>query len=144
MLNVRLRSAVMVAGVGLGWTLIAPQAATAQCTYDVFPSSVDDVAAAGASGSLSVGWTHPPLPFGLDPQCWSMWYAVSNDPWISASRDLPYVDHQHTLDYTVAANPTTDERTGTLTVAGQRIRPCPTARQSPTPVRIRRSTKAIR
>ena len=121
MLNVRLRIAVMVAGVGLGWMLIATPAASAQCTFDVGPVTVDDVPAAGASGSVTVGWTHPPLPFGLDPQCWSMWYAVSNDPWISASRDLPYVDHQHTLDYTVAANPTTDERTGTLTVAGQTV-----------------------
>ena len=121
MLNVRLRMTLMVAGVGLGWTLIAPPAASAQCTFDVGPVTVDDVPAAGASGSVTVGWTHPPLPFGLDPQCGLEWFAVSNVNWISASRDLPLLAYPSTLNYTVAANPTTDERTGTLTVAGQTV-----------------------
>ena len=122
MLNVRLRSAVMVAGLGLGWTLIAPPAAAAQCTFDVGPVDgrrrprsrrlrlgdrrVDPPAAPLRSGPLNAG---------------STWGAVSSVNWISASRDLPLLAHPSTLDYTVAANPTTDERTGTLTVAGQTV-----------------------
>ena len=115
MLNGRLRSAVMVAGLGLGWTLMAPQAATAQCTYDVYPSSVDDVDDGGDSGSLSVGWSHPPLPFDVDPLCGDSWFAVSNDPWISTRTSDT---DNFTLYYTVAANPTTTARTGTITVSG--------------------------
>ena len=115
MLNGRLRSAVMVAGLGLGWMLIAPPAASAQCTFDVYPSSVDDVAAAGASGSLSVGWTHPPLPFDVDPLCGNQWSGVSNNSWISTSTSDT---NNFTLYYTVAANPTTMARTGTITVGG--------------------------
>ena len=115
MLNVRLRMTLMVAGLGLGWTLIAPHAATAQCTYDVYPSSVDNVNHAGASGSLSVGWSHPPLPFDVDPLCGDSWFAVSNDPWISTRTSDT---NNFTLHYTVAANPTAMARTGTITVSG--------------------------
>ena len=133
MLNVRLRVVVMVAGLGLGWTFMAPPAATAQCTYDVYPSSVDDVAAAGASGSLSVSWTHPPLPFDVDPLCGNQWSGVSNDSWISTSTSDT---NNFTLYYTVAANPTAMARTGTITVgghatftidqlAGTPLEPCP-------------------
>ena len=120
MLNVRLRITLLVACLGLGWTLIAPQAATAQavCTYAVFPLSVDDVAAAGASGSLSVGWSHPPLPLGVELPCGSGWVASSNVDWISTSMSLT---DNSILNYTVAANPTAMARTGTLTVAGQTV-----------------------
>ena len=133
MLNGRLRSAVIVAGLGLGWTLMAPHAATAQCTYDVYPSSVDDVDDGGDSGSLSVTWTHPPLPFDVDPLCGNQWSGVSNDSWISTSTSDT---NNFTLYYTVAANPTAMARTGTITVgghatftidqlAGTPLKPCP-------------------
>ena len=135
MLNVRLRSVVMVAGLGLGWTLLAPQAAAAQCTYDVFPSSVEDVDDAGASGSLSVGWSHPPLPFDVDPLCGDSWGAVSSVTWISTRTSDT---DNFTLYYTVAANPTTTARTGTITVGGhatftidQLAAPPPTCPSSP-------------
>ena len=138
MLNVRLRSAMIVAGLGLGWMLMAPPAATAQCTYAVFPSSVDNVNHAGASGSLSVGWSHPPQPLGVDLQCGSMWVGVSNVPWISLSMSLT---NNAILYYTVDANPTTSARTGTITVSGQTVTinqlGCPSPPQvSPTSLRF--------
>ena len=135
MLNVRLRMTLMVAGLGLGWTLMAPQAATAQCTYDVYPSSVDDVDDGGDSGSLSVTWTHPPLPFDVDPLCGNQWSGVSNNSWISTSTSDT---NNFTLYYTVAANPTAMARTGTITVGGHatftidQLAGCPSPRVSPT------------
>ena len=135
MLNVRLRMTLMVAGLGLGWSLIAPPAAAAQCTYDVFPSSVDDVAAAGASGSLTVGWSQPPLPLDVDLLCGDTWVAGNTPRWISISTSLT---DNSILYYTVDANPTASARTGTITVSGQTVtitqlaNPCLTPQVSPT------------
>ena len=118
MLNGRLRSAVMVAGVGLGWTLIAPQAATAQCTYYLSASTVDNVSDAGASGSLSVAWSQPQLPLDVDLLCGDSWVAGSNVNWISLRTSLT---NNAILYYTVDANPTASARTGTITVSGQTV-----------------------
>ena len=94
MLNVRLRSAVMVACLGLGWMLMAPQAATAQpgvCFYDVSTTQIGNVNGAGASGSLTVSWYYEPFPQfpDIDPLCGNLWAARSNDDWISVRKSEP-------------------------------------------------------
>ena len=139
MLNGRLRSAVIVAGLGLGWTFMAPQAATAQCTYYLSASTVDNVSDAGASGSLSVAWSQPPLPLDVDLLCGDSWVAGSNVNWISLRTSLT---NNAILYYTVDANPTTSARTGTITVSGEtvtieQLTGCPSSPQvSPTSLRF--------
>ena len=112
-----------------GWTprasVAAGSAPTAvqiwgQCFYSISPTTVNNVSADGASGTVTVGWTyepHPEFPDMEDPSvCGDNWSASSAVRWISVRET-----DSDTATYSVDANTTTSARTGTLTVAGDRV-----------------------
>jgi len=76
------------------------------CTYSISPSSAL-FAASGGSGSVSVK-----APSGC------AWQAVSNDSWITITSGSTGSGNG-TVNYSVAANASTSQRTGTMTIAGQ-------------------------
>ena len=140
MLTVRLRIVLTVAGIGFGWTFMAPAEAAAQtavCTYVIAPSTVSNVNGAGGSGSLRVGWTQTDAPLGIDLRCGDNWAPSSSHTWLS----LTTSDTDNSvLNYTVAANNTSAARTATITVGGatatitQLAGPCHAPTVSPTEV----------
>ena len=127
MLNVRLRMTLMVAGLGLGWTLMAPPAAAAapaatqfydRCFFSLSESLINNVDAAGASGSVAVSWRYVPNPLfpedGDESVCGDRWSAASQVPWISVS----YSNTDNSIFYyTVDPNGASSARTGMIVVA---------------------------
>ena len=92
-----------------GQTVTINQAAASSCTGTVTPTSVSVAAAGIANSSLAVS---------APSSC--AWTAVSNVTWISIVSGSPDSGNG-TVKFTVAANTTTAQRIGTLTVAGQTV-----------------------
>jgi hypothetical protein len=82
--------------------------AASSCSYTVTPTSVS-VPSTGSTSALSVS---------TGTSC--SWTAVSNVNWITITSGASG-SGIGTVNYTVAANPTTAVRTGTVTVAGQTV-----------------------
>ena len=78
------------------------------CTYNISPTS-QAFASAGGSGSVNVGAT---------AAC--SWSAASNNNWITISQ-VTAGNGNGTVYYRVAANRAATTRTGSITVAGQRL-----------------------
>ena len=76
------------------------------CTYSIAPTG-RDFPASGGSGSVSVK-----APSGC------AWQAVSNDSWITITSGSTGSGNG-TVNYSVAANASASQRTGTMTIAGQ-------------------------
>jgi len=76
------------------------------CTYSIFPTS-QSFASAGGSGSVNVT-----APSGCP------WTATSNASWITITSGSSG-NGNGTVNYSVASNPSTTPRTGTMTIAGQ-------------------------
>jgi PKD repeat protein len=76
------------------------------CTYSIAPTG-RDFPASGGSSSVSVK-----APSGC------AWQAVSNDSWITITSGSTGSGNG-TVNYSVAANASTSQRTGTMTIAGQ-------------------------
>jgi uncharacterized repeat protein (TIGR01451 family) len=75
------------------------------CSYTIMPTSAS-YPAGGGSGSVSVT-----APSGCG------WRAISNDVWLVVAPGLPG-NGSGSFDYSVAPNPTSIPRTGTISVAG--------------------------
>ncbi|HEX8070048.1 MAG TPA: BACON domain-containing carbohydrate-binding protein, partial [Pyrinomonadaceae bacterium] len=88
-----------------GQTFTVTQAGAA-CTYSIAPTSQSFTAAAG-TGSVSVT---------AGAGC--AWTAVSNDSFLTITSGASGTGNG-TVNYSVAANTTSSQRTGTLTIAGQ-------------------------
>lgn len=82
------------------------QSGVAACSYTITPASLS-FSASGGPGSVSVS---------VAPGC--NWTATSNDAWISITSGNTGSGNG-SVNYTVANNTTTTQRTGTITVAGQ-------------------------
>lgn len=99
--------------VQFGWYTIAYEGAMpagdSSCGY-VLSSSSASAPYSGASRSLKV-WSRSTCP----------WTAVSNAPWITITAGGTGPGNK-TVQYKVAANKTTQARTGTLTIAGKTYR----------------------
>ncbi|MEW6126548.1 MAG: BACON domain-containing carbohydrate-binding protein [Acidobacteriota bacterium] len=80
--------------------------AGSSCSYSINPTS-QNYPATGGSGSIT-----------LTTQSGCAWTAVSNDGFITIT-SAGSGSGSATVNYTVAANATTNQRTGTLTIAGQ-------------------------
>ena len=93
-----------------------------RCFYSVSPTTVSDVSAAGASGSITVSWHYEPsseFPNEEDASvCEDNWSASSGVTWISVRESETDND---VANYTVSANSSTATRSGTITVAGESI-----------------------
>jgi hypothetical protein len=76
------------------------------CTYSIFPTS-QSFSSAGGSGSVNVT-----APSGCP------WTATSNASWITITSGSSG-NGNGTVNYSVASNPSTTPRTGTMTIAGQ-------------------------
>jgi hypothetical protein len=76
------------------------------CTYYIFPTS-QSFSSAGGSGSVNVT-----APSGCP------WTATSNASWITITSGSSG-NGNGTVNYSVASNPSTTPRTGTMTIAGQ-------------------------
>ena len=96
----------------IGTLTVAGQTVTitqgAGCSYSISPTSVS-VPSTGSNGSVSVV---------TGSSC--AWTAVSNDSWITITSGAS-MSGLGSTNYSVAVNPTTSSRTGTLTVAGQTV-----------------------
>jgi hypothetical protein len=86
------------------------------CTYSIFPTS-QSFSSAGGSGSVNVT-----APSGCP------WTATSNASWITITSGSSG-NGNGTVNYSVASNPSTTPRTGTMTIAGQTF----TVTQDPPP-----------
>ncbi len=116
-------TAPVIGGVASASAVPAPAATGqvfGQCFYSVSPTSISNVSAAGASGSLTVSWHYEPDPLFPDEEdesvCADNWGASSGVAWISVRES-----NTDTATYTVSANTTTAARTGTLTVARETV-----------------------
>lgn len=100
-------------GSGSGtWSATRSAGPTPSCSYSISPSQHTNVPSGGGTGSVTVTGTPSP--------CSGNWTAASNASWItitggsSGSGAGPA-----TVSYSVAANTTGSQRSGTLTVAGR-------------------------
>ncbi|MEW6209322.1 MAG: BACON domain-containing carbohydrate-binding protein [Acidobacteriota bacterium] len=103
-----------------GITFTVNQAANpAGCSFMIAPTSAT-IAAAGGTGSVTVTATLQSCG----------WTAVSNDPFITVTSPPGGVGTGNgTVTYSVAANPSSTPRTGTITIAGETF----TVNQDPAP-----------
>jgi len=83
------------------------------CTYAVAPLSVSGVSAAGETKTIVV--TASPTP------CTGSWIATNNTSSVLTINSGGAGMGSGTVTYTVAPNPTTASRSGTLTIAGQTV-----------------------
>ena len=81
---------------------------TAPCTFTIDPTSAAP-AAGGGPGSVAVTASAPGCG----------WTAVSNDAWITVDPGTASGTGAGTVNYTVAANPLSTSRDGTVTIGGQ-------------------------
>jgi hypothetical protein len=95
-----------------------PTPPTPGCQYNLSPSTVS-FDSAGGEGTVTVG--------ASSSAC--AWGAVSSVPWIMVVTTGG--NGSGTVRYTVAANPATAERTGTLTIAGALVRVSQAAAAAP-------------
>ena len=116
------REPIARAGTATGSAPMAGQV-FGQCYYSVSPTSVSNVSAAGASGSITVSWHYEPNSEFPDEEdasvCEDFWSASSGVTWISVRESGTDND---VANYTVSANSSTATRSGTITVAGESIR----------------------
>ncbi|MBI3652476.1 MAG: S8 family serine peptidase [Acidobacteria bacterium] len=89
-----------------GQTFTVNQAGAVSCTYSITPTS-QNIVAAGGSGSVNV-----------TTQAGCTWTAISNVGWITVTSGASGTGNG-TVNYAVAANPSTSARSGTVTIAGQ-------------------------
>ena len=85
---------------------VTQDAAPAPCTFSIAPMS-QSFASGGGSGSVAV-----------TTQAGCAWTATSNAPWITITSGSSGTDSGG-VNYSVATNPSTSSRMGTLTAAGQ-------------------------
>jgi hypothetical protein len=89
-----------------GQTFTVNQASTSSCFYSISPTT-QSVVAGGGTGTVTV-----------TTSAGCAWTGVSNASWITVTSGASGSGNG-SVGYTVAANPTTALRTGTVTIAGQ-------------------------
>ena len=115
------RGRITRAGAATGSAPMAGQV-FGQCFYSVSPTSVSNVSADGASGSITVSWHYEPNSEFPDEEdasvCEDNWGTSSQATWISVRESETDND---VANYRVSANISTATRSGTITVAGESI-----------------------
>ncbi len=90
-----------------GKVLTVSQAGTTSCSYSISPT-YQLFGSSGGNGS-----------FGVTTSAGCAWQAVSQTPWIAVTSGGSGKVGKGTVTYSVQANPTTNQRGGTIQVAGQ-------------------------
>ena len=128
------RSGTVTIG-GTGTVSVSQDASPIRCVYSVSPTAVN-ADAGGSSGTLTVSayWQNWPPEAGPAPDC--PWTATPSDNWITLG-----TPSGATVTYTVGANTTSAERTGTIDVMDQTVTvtqpaPCPTSPTSVSPTDV--------
>ena len=88
--------------------------AQAGCRYAVSKTAIT-VPAVGGSNAFDVIQQSDPTECGGAPQDRCVWSAVADVPWITITSGVPRAG-DNPVSFTVAANPSTDGRVGTITV----------------------------
>jgi hypothetical protein len=92
--------------IAVGGQVVTISQAAAPCTYTVAPSSIS-VGSDAATGNFSIAATSA-----------CSWSATSGAPWLTMT-SATSGSGNGTIAYSVAANPNTSSRTGTISVGGQ-------------------------
>ncbi len=95
------------------------QVAQAGCHYAAVPAAIA-IAKAGGTGSVDVYQVSDPIECGGGFQDRCVWSTVSNVPWITITSHVP-TRGDGPVRFTVAPNPDSTPRTGTITVRDQTV-----------------------